>query len=317
MRMFRKFSTTGMPMATRLLNTLFTLAFMLSAATVAAQREDAPNQNPEQNYTVDSNWAKVPDGIWGGSTSWVTTDGRGLVYVLVRDKPYVRVFKRDGSFVTSWSGPEDIGSAHSIAIDDDGNAWISDAVRNVIRKYSADGNLLMTFGIADEEGDNASQDKFNQPNHVFIANNRDIYVSDGYVNSRVVHFTPEGKFIRIIGGTKGGGPGEFQAVHGVALDSHDNILINDSENFRVNVFDKDGNYVEAWPYPSRGGIEIMPDDTVYISDVNEGTVSIVKDGVLLDTAYAPRTHGLGVDADGTIYTSGASRMTVFRLTIKQ
>ena len=116
--------------------------------------------------------------------------------------------------------------------------------------------------------------------------------------------------------SNGSGPGEFQAVHGVALDSKGNILINDSENFRVNVFDKDANYVETWPYPSRGGIEVRGNDVVYISDVNEGRVSIVRDGELLDTAYAPRAHGLAVDADGTIYTSGASRMNVYKLTPK-
>jgi len=304
-------------MKIRLTSAMFALLLGLGVATAAAQREDAENQNPQQNYQVDGSWAQVPGGAWDGNTSWITADGKGLIYVLVRDKPYVRIFRRDGTFVKSWSGTEDLGSAHSITIDDEDNAWISDSMRHVIRKYSVDGNLLMTLGSPDIEGDNTSQDKFNQPNHVFIAENHDIYVSDGYVNSRVVHFSPEGKFIRIIGGTHGTGPGEFQAVHGVALDSRGNILVNDSENFRVNVFDKDGNYVEAWPYPSRGGMEIMPDDTVYISDVNEGTVSIVKDGVLLDTAYAPRAHGLGVDSDGTIYTSGASRMTTFRLTLKK
>jgi len=304
-------------MMSKLITFAVILMLGLSTGAVSAQREDAPNQNPEQHYRVDGNWPQVPGGAWDGSTSWITADGKGLVYVLVRSKPYVRVFRRDGSFVKSWSGSEDFGSAHSITIDDEDNAWISDSMRHVIRKYSSDGTLLMTLGKPDQEGDNASQDKFNQPNHVYIAKNHDIYVSDGYVNSRVVHFSPEGKFIRIIGGTHGTGPGEFQAVHGVALDSHDNILINDSENFRVNVFNKDGVYVETWPYPSRGGIEIMPDDTVYISDVNEGTVSIVKNGVLLDTAYAPRAHGLGVDTDGTIYTSGASRMTTFRLDRKQ
>jgi streptogramin lyase len=304
-------------MTNRLISAFSTLVFALLATTVAAQREDAPNQNPDQQYSVDGNWGQASGGAWDGSTSWITADGKGQVYVLVRDKPYVRIFTRDGSFVNAWSGPEDLGSAHSITIDDEGNAWLSDSQRHVIRKYSADGELLLTLGSPDEAGDNASQDKFNQPNHVFIANNRDIYVSDGYVNSRVVHFNPEGKFIRIIGGTRGTGPGEFQAVHGVALDSRGNILINDSENFRVQVFDKDARFVETWPYPSRGGIEILPDDTVYISDVNEGTVSIVKDGVLLDTAYAPRAHGLAVDSDGTLYTSGASRMTVFRLTMKK
>jgi hypothetical protein len=301
-------------MTNRLISTCSTLVFALLAATVAAQHEDAANQNPEQQYSIDGNWGQESGGPWHGSTSWVTTDGKGQVYVLLRDKPYVRIFTRDGSFVSEWSGSEVLGSAHSITVDDESNVWLSDSMRHVILKYSADGELLMTLGTPDEAGDNASQDKFNQPNHVFIANNRDIYVSDGYVNSRVVHFNPEGKFIRSIGGTRGTGPGEFQAVHGVALDSRGNIIINDSENFRVQVFDKDAHFVATWPYPSRGGIEILPDDTVYISDVNEGTVSIVKDGVLQDTAYAPRAHGLAVDTDGTIYTSGASRLTVFRLT---
>lgn len=289
---------------------------LLCSASALSQPENSPNQNPEQNFQVDGNWAQVPGGAWDGNTSWITTDGKGLVYVLVRSKPYVRIFNRDGSFVRAWSGSEDFGSAHSITIDDEDNAWISDSARHVIRKYNAEGELLMTLGTPDAAGDNSSTDKFNQPNHVFIADNGDIYISDGYVNSRVVHFTAQGDYIRSIGGVKGSGPGEFQAVHGVALDSRGNIIINDSENFRVNVFDPQGNYVETWPYPSRGGIEVRDDDIVYISDVNQGEINIVKDGELIETAYAPRAHGLGVDSDGTIYTSGASRETAYRLTRK-
>ena len=293
-----------------------TLLLGLCTSGVMAQPEDSPNQNPEQNYSQDNQWGQSSAGAWDGSTSWITADGNGLIYVLVRIKPYVRIFDREGTFLRSWSGSEELGSAHSITIDQEDNAWISDSARHVIRKYNTNGDLMMTLGLADQPGDNSSTDKFNQPNHVFIADNGDIYISDGYVNSRVVHFNPAGEFIRSIGGVKGSGPGEFQAVHGVALDSKGNILVNDSENFRVNVFDKDANYVETWPYPSRGGIEVRGNDVVYISDVNEGRVSIVRDGELLDTAYAPRAHGLAVDADGTIYTSGASRMNVYKLTPK-
>jgi len=293
-----------------------TLLLGLYVSGVMAQPEDSPNQNPEQNYSQDNQWGQSSAGAWDGSTSWITADGNGLIYVLVRIKPYVRIFDREGTFLRSWSGSEELGSAHSITIDQEDNAWISDSARHVIRKYNTNGDLMMTLGLADQPGDNSSTEKFNQPNHVFIADNGDIYISDGYVNSRVVHFNPAGEFIRSISGVKGSGPGEFQAVHGVALDSKGNILINDSENFRVNVFDKDANYVETWPYPSRGGIEVRGNDVVYISDVNEGRVSIVRDGELLDTAYAPRAHGLAVDADGTIYTSGASRMNVYKLTPK-
>ena len=90
--------------------------------------------------------------------------------------------------------------------------------------------------------------------------------------------------------------------------------MNDSDNQRVSVFDKEGKFVETWPFPSRGGIEVTPDDTVYISDVNAGVVNIVKNGKLIDTVSAERAHGMGVDTDGSIYVSGASRMTVMKIT---
>jgi hypothetical protein len=83
---------------------------------------------------------------------------------------------------------------------------------------------------------------------------------------------------------------------------------------RVSIFDKDGKFVESWPYPSRGGIAVAPDDTVYISDVNAGIVNIVKDGKLVDSVSADRAHGMGIDTDGSIYVSGASRMTVMKIT---
>ena len=48
--------------------------------------------------------------------------------------------------------------------------------------------------------------------------------------------------------------------------------------------------------------------------MNVGVVNIVKNGKLIGTASADRAHGMGVDTDGTIYVSGASRMTVMKIT---
>jgi sugar lactone lactonase YvrE len=134
------------------------------------------------------------------------------------------------------------------------------------------------------------------------------------VNARVVQFARNGQFMRIIGGVKGAQPGQLQLPHGVALDSRGRILVNDSDNQRVSIFDKDGKFVESWPYPSRGGIAVAADDTVYISDVNAGIVNIVKDGKKIDSVAADRAHGMGIDSDGSIYVSGASRMTVMKIT---
>ncbi len=267
------------------------------------------------NYKVDANWARLPAGTtWNGNTSWITADGKGQVVVLVRTAPHFRVLTRDGALVRTFGDEGLFQSAHSVTVDTSGNLWVTDSAAHLVQKFSADGRLLMTLGRKGVAGDNTSRDLFNQPNHVAVAPNGDIYVSDGYVNARVVQFSPDGTFVRTIGNGKGSQPGQLQLPHGVALDSKGRILINDSDNQRVSVFDKAGTFVESWPFPSRGGIAVAEDDTVYISDVNAGIVNIVKDGKLIDRVLADRAHGMGIDSDGAIYISGASRMTVMKAT---
>jgi peptidylamidoglycolate lyase len=266
-------------------------------------------------YTVDPNWARLPAGTtWSGNTTWITADGTGNVVVLVRAAPYFRVFTRSGTFVKAFGDDGLFESAHSVTIDRQGFLWVTDSAAHVVSKLTPDGRVVLTLGKRGVAGDNASKDLFNQPNHVAIARNGDIYVSDGYVNARVVRFTAAGRFVGIIGGVKGSQPGQLQLPHGVALDSRGRILVNDSDNKRVSVFDADGTFVETWPYPSRGGIAVGADDTVYVSDVNVGIVNIVKNGKAIDSVSADRAHGMGIDADGAIYVSGASRNTVTKIT---
>jgi streptogramin lyase len=292
------------------------IASVLSAlvVSVAAAAVAISAQSPG-SYTLNPNWAQLPAGTsWSGNTTWITADGKGSVVVLVRAAPYFRVFSRDGTFVKAFGDSGMFESAHSVTIDPQGNLWVTDSAAHVVHKLDPDGRLLMTLGKKGVAGDNASRDLFNQPNHVAIAPDGDIYVSDGYVNARVVHFSGSGQFRRIIGGVKGSQAGQLQLPHGVALDSRGRILINDSDNQRVSIFDKEGRFVEMWPYPSRGGIAVAADDTVYISDVNAGIVNIVKEGKTIDSVSADRSHGMGIDTDGSIYVSGASRNTVTKIT---
>jgi peptidylamidoglycolate lyase len=292
-------------------------AIALSVLLLCVSLGDASGVRAQSgsSFTVDQDWARLPAGTtWNGNTSWITADGKGQVVVLVRTAPYFRVLTRDGTFVRAFGDDGLFQSAHSVTIDAQGSLWATDSAAHVVHKFSADGKLLMTLGKKGVAGDNTSRDLFNQPNHVAVAPGGDIYVSDGYVNARVVQFSKEGQFVRIIGGVKGSQPGQLQLPHGVALDSRGRILINDSDNQRVSVFDKDGKFVEAWPYPSRGGIAVAADDTVYISDVNAGIVNIVKNGKRIDSVAADRAHGMGIDTDGSIYVSGASRMMVMKIT---
>jgi sugar lactone lactonase YvrE len=292
-------------------------AFILSALLACFVVGDEPGAAAQSagSYAVDANWARLPAGTtWNGNTSWIAADGKGQVVVLVRTAPHFRVLTRDGAFVKAFGDEGLFQSAHSVTIDAQGALWVTDSAAHVVHKFGPDGRLLMTLGRKGVAGDNTSRELFNQPNHVALAPDGDIYVSDGYVNARVVHFSPDGAFVRIIGGVKGSQPGQLQLPHGVALDSRGRILVNDSDNSRVSVFDRDGTFVETWPYPSRGGIAVAADDTVYISDVNAGIVNIVKNGKLVASVSAERAHGMGIDADGSIYVSGASRMTVMKIT---
>ena len=293
--------------------TIALLAGVLACAVVGAIAVTSAQSSGA--YKVDANWARLPDGMtWNGNTSWIAADRKGQVVVLVRTAPYFRVFTRDGAFVKAFGADGLFQSAHSVTIDGTGNLWVTDSAAHVVQKFSGDGRVLLTLGKKGMAGDNTSRDLFNQPNHVAIAPSGDIYVSDGYVNARVVQFSSDGRFVRIIGGVKGAEPGQLQLPHGVALDSKGRILVNDSDNKRVSVFDKDGKFVEAWPFPSRGGISVAADDTVYVSDVNAGIVNIVKNGKMVGSASADRAHGMDIDTDGAIYVSGASRMTVMKVT---
>jgi sugar lactone lactonase YvrE len=296
-----------------------TLCAVAGLASIALGQAPAPLTPTNDKYVVNKEWAQVPaDMPWNGSTSNIAPDGKGNVIVFVRTAPFFRMFTREGKFVKTWGDPSLFTEPHSLMYDRAGFIWTTDSQAHVVYKFDSDGKLLLTLGKKGMAGDNASRDLFNRPNAVAIASNGDIYVSDGYNNTRVVHFNKDGKFIRIIGGTKGAEPGQLQLPHGVVIDSKGRVLVGDSDNKRITVFDKDGKFVETWPFASRGGMVITPDDTLYVSDVNAGSIFIVKNGKLLDTISGlGRPHGIALDKDGTIYASDSTNRVVMKITPKK
>lgn len=291
----------------------FTLCFLAALFVTGASAQS------NDKYTVNKEWAQLPADLpWNESTSWVSPDGKGNVVVLVRAAPYFRVFTREGKFVRAWGNAGLFEGAHGLGFDREGFIWATDNRGHAVYKFSADGRLLMTLGKRGVAGDDTSRDLFNQPSAVFIATNGDILVSDGYVNSRIVHFSKDGKFVRIIGGVKGSAPGQLQLVHGVVMDSKGRIIVGDSDNKRISVFDKDGKFVETWPFPSRGGLLINADDTVFASDVNAGAINVIKNGKLVEAISGlGRPHGTGLDGDGAIYAADSMNRVVMKITAKK
>ena len=272
-------------------------------------------------YDVKASFAGLAGAGWGASTTSVAADGKGQVIVMVRAVPYFRVFTPDGKPVKTWGDAGLFNLAHSVHVAPDGALWASDPQAHVVHKFSPDGKLLMTLGKKGAAGDDLSREAFNQPNGLGFAPNGDIFVSDGYVNSRVVQFTADGKFVRIIGGKKGSAPGELQIPHGVAIDPQGRIIVADSDNKRLSIFDKEGKFLKVIAAPSRGGLVTTPDGTIYVSDVNAGVVTLIRNDQIVDVIKVEgRPHGLSVDpSNGDVYTSStnASNWNVTRASVKK
>jgi sugar lactone lactonase YvrE len=174
---------------------------------------------------------------------------------------------------------------------------------------------------------------FNAPSDILVAPNGDIFVADGHggeTNARIVKFDRSGKFLTTWG-KKGSGPGEFDAPHGLAMDSAGLLYVADRSNSRIQIFDQNGKFIKEWRQFGRpSGVYITKDDVIYVADstssdkVNPGykqgiRVGSVKDGVVKE--FIPWTEGntlegVAVDSSGNVY-GGFTNTLNFRRFVKK
>ena len=276
---------------------------VLCACLPAFAAEDVKPYRPVRDFL------KLPHDLKLGAVSGVATDADGNLYAFHRGDPArpILLFDKSGAFVRSF-GDGLFNQTHGLRIDPDGNVWATDSENHTVVKFSHDGKVLLTLGERHVKGEDERH--FNLPTDVAFAPNGDVYVSDGYGNSRVVKLDKSGKFL-LAWGRKGTGPGELDTPHQVRLDSKGDVYVADRENKRVQVFTPDGKFVRQFgegiaPY----GLFITPADEVFIADgLKHEVLKVDKTGkVLLRWGAGGREpgnflmpHGLHVAPDGAVY----------------
>jgi DNA-binding beta-propeller fold protein YncE len=197
------------------------------------------------NYAPVVGWGKLPPGWSFVEATAVAVDADDQVWVFNRGAHPVIVFDREGTFKRSW-GEGQIRRAHGITIGPDGTVWLTDDLHHTIRQFTPEGKLLLTLGDPDTPSAPHGGKPFNRPTHVALSpRTGDIYVSDGYGNSRVHKYDPKGRLLKSWG-EPGTDPGCFNIPHNIATDAGGRVYVADRENSRVQIFDDDGTYLGQW-----------------------------------------------------------------------
>jgi DNA-binding beta-propeller fold protein YncE len=242
---------------------LIALAFAGASLSMVAA-DLAAGSVPEIRYDSVGDFLKLPPDMYLGEASGVAVNSKKHVFVFNRGNTngpayaataaQVLEFGPDGKFIReigknlyAWS------FAHTVRVDKDDNLWAVDKGSDMIIKFNPEGRVVMVFGRKKEASDEAGpwtrvnpprphvDGQFRQPTDVTWDPEGNIFISDGYINSRVAKYDKNGRWVKSWGerGTK---EGEFNTPHSIAADAKGNIYVADRENSRIQVFDHDGKF---------------------------------------------------------------------------
>ncbi len=278
-------------------------------------------------YKLIPDWAKLPDGETFGTVSTVATDSQDRVYVLQRKDPPILIFDRLGNYLSSW-GNGAFASPHGMSISDD-IVYATDRDDSVCLKFTLEGRPLQIFGRRGVHSDTGCErpatlvpraaGPFNYPTEMVCSPSGDIFVSDGYRNSRVHRFSSEGRLIASWGEPGKTGPNQFHLPHSIFVDPDGQVYVCDRENCRIQIFTPEGRYVTMWNVGHRPeDIAVDPDGVLYVNTGGHPpqfrqsanheagsppqVIALNSAGVeLARWDHRLSTHGLWVDSRGDIY----------------
>ena len=259
------------------------LVLVLMQWTLCFGIAHAQQNVPEIPFDSVADFFKLPEGMHFGEVPGVAVNSKGHIFVFTRANSthgpafgptasQLLEFNAKGEFVREiGKGLYGFAFAHTVRIDRDDNIWTVDKGSDMVVKFNPAGRVQMVFGRRMESTSPntkphahvtpprpAVDGLFREPTDVAWDREGNIYITDGYINSRVAKYTSTGDWVKQWG-EYGMEPGQFRTPHAIAIDNNNHIYVGDRSNTRVQVFDTDGKLlrvikVDVPPPPATVGV---------------------------------------------------------------
>ena len=319
-----------------------------------AKQDALEKSSPRLQITEEVLSLTIPNHTIGEAVG-VAKNSKGNLFVFTRSgnagpakgATASQLFEFDPTlkFVKQW-GPDNYAAsfAHTVRVDKQDNVWMTDEGANMVVKFNPQGQVIMVLGRKTEaidylerfteEGEKenrstppvGSMGTFNRPTDVAFNPQGDIFVSDGYNNSRVVKIAKDGKWVKAVG-TRGNGQDQFNTPHGIAADAQGNIYVADRGNRRIQVYDSDLTYKKTFANvgaPWSVCVSPTPNQFIFSGDGNGKLYKLDMNGNLVGWAQTSEGHGqtgclvheLHCESDTVIYKGDCSTWTVEKISIR-
>jgi sugar lactone lactonase YvrE len=286
-------------------------------------------QVPEIGFDADAEFLQLPDDLHFGEVAGVATNSKGHVFVFSRGSTtgpafgaaaaQVLEFDANGRYVREvGKGLYAWAYAHAIRVDRNDNLWAIDKGSDMVVRFNPQGRVNMVFGRKKEASDEALpwtkitpprpavDGQFRQPTDVTWDTQGNIFISDGYVNSRVAKFDANGDWVKSFG-EAGAGPGQFNTPHSIASDAQGNIYVADRGNGRIQVFDNNGTYLRQ----IRIEVPVPAGAQPWMGAAPTASAATMQNGAPWTVCITPASNG----ATQYIYTSDAFPGRIYKLTL--
>jgi len=171
--------------------------------------------------------------------------------------------------------PGQFQAPRGLAFAPDGSFYVADSRNHRIQHFSADGQVLHTWGsFADSAQGSAPGGTFNEPWGIAVAPDGSVFVADTW-NHRIQKFSPDGQFITTWGYFgQGEAPQAFWGPRDIAFDAQGRLYVTDTGNKRIVIFDQHGGYIaqfgvagfEPGEFDEQVGLAITADTEIFVTD---------------------------------------------------